>query len=150
MSIGEDGPSQMGLEDLAMFRTVPGCVVFYPSDAVSAERGLELAANYRGMTYTRITRGETCIIYGPDEVFEIGKGKVVRHSPQDKVTLVGSGITLHESVKAAEILATEGLFFYLIFIQWAPHSNNALEQEYSLSQIHIVMRLRYQQIKHRC
>ena len=114
MSIGEDGPSQMGLEDLAMFRTVPNCVVFYPSDAVSAERALELAANYRGMTYTRITRGETCIMYGPDEVFEIGKGKVVRQSPNDKVTLVGGGITLHECMKAAEVLSAEGLFCHPI------------------------------------
>ncbi|KAI6657763.1 Transketolase-like protein 1 [Oopsacas minuta] len=99
----------MGLEDLAMFRTVPGCVVFYPSDVVSAERALELAANYRGMTYTRTTRAETEVMYGPDEVFEIGKGKIVRQSVGDKLTVVAAGITLHETLKAADILAGEGM-----------------------------------------
>lgn len=109
VSIGEDGPSQMGLEDLAIFRTVPGCVVFYPSDAVSAERAIELAANYNGMTYTRTTRAETPVIYHPDEVFEIGKGKLIRHSIDDKVTIIGGGITLFEANKAADTLAAEGM-----------------------------------------
>ena len=98
----------MGLEDLAMFRTIPNCVVFYPSDVVSCERALELAANYKGMTYTRTSRPETIVLYGPDEVFEIGKGKVVRSSGDDKMTVVGCAITLHEAIKAADILAAEG------------------------------------------
>ena len=110
VSIGEDGPSQMGLEDLAIFRTVPECVVFYPSDAVSAERAIELAANYNGMTYTRTTRAEIPVIYNPDEVFEIGKGKVIRHSIDDRVTVIGGGITLFEANKAADILAAEGMW----------------------------------------
>ena len=74
--VGEDGPSQMALEDFACFRTVPRAVCFYPSDAVSCERAIELAANYRGITFTRTSRPETPVIYKKDEVFEIGKGKV--------------------------------------------------------------------------
>lgn len=73
---GVDGPSQMALEDIGMFRSIPNCVVFYPSDAVSCERAVELAANYPNMTFLRATRGNTPIIYKNDEVFEIGKAKV--------------------------------------------------------------------------
>ncbi len=73
---GEDGPSQMALEDFAMFRTIPGAACFYPSDAVSCERAIELAANYKGLTFTRTSRPATPVIYSNDEVFEIGKGKV--------------------------------------------------------------------------
>ena len=71
-----DGPSQMALEDIGMFRSIPNCVVFYPSDAVSCERAVELAANYKDMTYIRATRGATPVVYKNDEVFEIGKAKV--------------------------------------------------------------------------
>ena len=73
---GEDGPSQMALEDFAMFRSVPGAACFYPSDAVSCERAIELAANYQGVTFTRTSRPATAVIYNNDEKFEIGKGKV--------------------------------------------------------------------------
>lgn len=73
---GEDGASQMALEDIAMFRAVPNCVVFYPSDAVSCERSVELAANYKFMTFIRTSRPATPVIYKNDEVFEIGKAKV--------------------------------------------------------------------------
>lgn len=67
----------MALEDFAMFRTIPGAVCFYPSDAVSCERAIELAANHKGITFTRTSRPETPVIYGSDEVFEVGKGKVI-------------------------------------------------------------------------
>ena len=73
---GEDGPSQMALEDFAMFRTIPGAVCFYPSDAVSAERAFELAANHRGVTFTRTSRPATAVVYENTETFEIGKSKV--------------------------------------------------------------------------
>lgn len=73
---GVDGPSQMALEDIAMFRSIPNCVVFYPSDAVSCERAVELAANYKDMTFIRATRGDTPVVYANDEKFEIGKAKV--------------------------------------------------------------------------
>lgn len=71
VSIGEDGPSQMGLEDLALFRTIPGSTVFYPSDAVATERAIELAANTKGITFTRLNRPTTEIIYPNDHVFAV-------------------------------------------------------------------------------
>lgn len=109
VSIGEDGPSQMALEDFAMFRSIPGCACFYPSDAVSCERGIELAANHKGMTFTRTSRPATPVIYTADDKFEIGKGKVVCSSDNDKVTVVGAGVTLHEAMKACETLKGEGI-----------------------------------------
>lgn len=113
-SIGEDGPSQMALEDFAMFRTVPGAACFYPSDAVSCERAIELAANYKGLTFTRTSRPATPVIYSNDEVFEIGKGKVVRESSSDKVTVVGAGVTLEEAMKAYETLKSEGVLIRVV------------------------------------
>ena len=76
---GEDGPSQMALEDFAMFRSIPGAACFYPSDAVSCERAIELAANHQGVTFTRTSRPATAVIYENNETFEIGKGKVREH-----------------------------------------------------------------------
>jgi len=109
ISIGEDGPSQMALEDLAMFRTIPGCVVFYPSDAVSCERAVELAANTEGIVFIRTSRPNTPVIYSNDEVFQIGKAKVVRKSGNDRALIIGAGITLDEANKAATQLAAEGI-----------------------------------------
>ena len=74
--LGEDGPSQMALEDLGMFRAIAGSTVFYPSDAVSAERAVELAANTKGITFIRTSRPNFPILYPNDELFEIGKAKV--------------------------------------------------------------------------
>lgn len=108
-SIGEDGPSQMALEDLAMFRAIPNCVVFYPSDAVSCERAIELAANSPNMTFTRSGRPSVPVIYKNDEPFEIGKAKVVRESDNDSVLVIGAGVTLYEAINAAEELAGEGV-----------------------------------------
>lgn len=78
VSIGEDGPSQMALEDLAMFRSIPNSIVLYPSDAVSMERAAELAAQRHGIVFIRTSRPATPVIYAGDEVFEVGKSKVVR------------------------------------------------------------------------
>jgi len=108
VSIGEDGPSQMALEDLAMFRAIPTCTVFYPSDAVSLERAVELAANTKGICFIRTSRPETAVIYPPEEKFELGLAKVVRQSDKDQVTVIGAGVTLHEALAAADILAAEG------------------------------------------
>lgn len=108
-SIGEDGPSQMALEDLAMFRTIPGCTVFYPSDAVETERACELAANINGICFIRTSRPNTPVLYANDEVFQVGKAKIVRKSSDDKVLVIGAGVTLHEAVKAAVQLASEGI-----------------------------------------
>merc|ERR1711874_626114 len=109
VSIGEDGPSQMALEDIAMFRSLPGCTVFYPSDAVSTERAVELAANTKGICFVRVSRPATPIIYGNQEQFRIGEAKIVRRSDSDQVLVVAAGITLAETVKAADILADKGI-----------------------------------------
>ncbi|XP_064633297.1 transketolase-like [Lineus longissimus] len=107
ISIGSDGPSQMALEDIAMFRAIPGATVFYPSDGVSCERAVELAANTKGICFIRTSRPNTPVIYANDEVFEVGKAKVVRQSAKDKVTVIGSCVTLAEALKAADRLDQE-------------------------------------------
>jgi len=109
VSIGEDGPSQMGLEDLAFFRTILNGVVLYPSDAVSCERLVEEAAKHYGIAYIRTTRGGTPVIYNPTEVFPIGGSKVLRKSAEDVATVVAAGITLHEALKAYDELKQEGV-----------------------------------------
>jgi transketolase len=109
VSIGEDGPSQMGLEDLAMFRAVPGCLVLYPSDAFSAEGCLETMAGHKGLAYLRTTRPATQLLYSRDEKFPAGGSKILRKSPQDKVTVIGAGITVYEALKAHEALKKEGI-----------------------------------------
>lgn len=108
-SIGEDGPSQMALEDLAMFRSIPGSTVFYPCDAVETERSCELAANTPGICFIRTSRPNTPVIYSNDEKFEIGKCKVVKKSNDDKVLVIGAGVTLHEALKAANELSKSGI-----------------------------------------
>lgn len=109
VSIGEDGPSQMGLEDISMFRSIPGSTVFYPGDAVAVERAIELAANVKGITFTRLNRPATPVIYPNDQVFEIGKAHVVKKSNNDQVLVIGGGVTLHEAITAANDLAKTGV-----------------------------------------
>ena len=109
VSIGLDGPSQMGLEDLGLFRSVPNSLVFYPSDAVSFEWAMVLAANYQGNVYIRANRPATEVLYDNDEVFEIGKNKIVSSHDDDKITIVGAGITLYEAHMASQELAKEGI-----------------------------------------
>jgi transketolase len=108
VSIGEDGPSQMALEDLAMFRAIPTATIFYPSDAVATERAVELAAQTKGITFTRTSRPATAMVYPNDEKFEVGKAKVVcQHGNLDQVLVIGAGVTLHEALRAADVLAKE-------------------------------------------
>ena len=107
VSIGEDGPSQMALEDIAMFRSIAGAVVFYPSDAVSMERAVELAAQTQGIAFIRTSRPNLTTIYKPDQKFEIGKAMVVKKSDKDRVLLIGAGVTLHEALTAAEQLESK-------------------------------------------
>jgi len=114
VSIGQDGPSQMGLEDIAMFRTILDGVVLYPCDAVSTERMVEEAANHKGIVYIRTTRGGTPIIYSIDEPFPIGSSKVLRESNRDTVTVVAAGITVHEALKAFATLQKEGIAIRVI------------------------------------
>lgn len=110
VSIGEDGPSQMGLEDIAMFRTIPGSTVFYPSDAVSTERAVELAANTKGVCFIRTSRPNTAVLYENNEPFQVGKAKVVKQSANDTVLLIGAGITLYEALNAATELEKSGVY----------------------------------------
>jgi len=114
VSVGEDGSSQMGLEDIAMFRTVLNSVVLYPSDAVSTEKLVEEAAKHKGMIYIRTTRKETPIIYKTNEDFPIGGSKVVRQSNSDVITIAAAGVTLHEAISAYEDLKKEGIFIRVI------------------------------------
>jgi transketolase len=109
VSIGEDGPSQMGLEDLAMMRAVPNCTVLYPSDAVSTERLVAAAAYHQGPVYIRTTRPKTPVIYDAAEMFPIGGSKVLRQSDDDVAAVVAAGITLHEALAAADELAAGGV-----------------------------------------
>ncbi len=113
-SIGEDGPSQMGLEDLAMFRTLLGSVVLYPSDAVSTEKLVEEATAHLGLVYLRTTRKETPVIYNNNEDFPIRGSKVLRKSKKDAVTIVAAGITLHEALASYEILKKDKIFVRVI------------------------------------
>lgn len=114
VSIGEDGPSQMGLEDIAMFRTLLNSVVLYPSDAVATEKLVEETAKVRGIVYLRTTRGETPVIYDSSEAFTIGGCKVLKKSDQDIVTVVAAGITVHETLAAYDELKKEGIFIRVI------------------------------------
>jgi len=109
VSIGEDGPSQMALEDLAMMRAQPNVVVLYPSDGVSTERLVERMAYHPGPAYMRTTRPKTPVIYGPDEAFEIGGLKVLRESAADVATVIGAGVTVFEAIKAHDALKQEGI-----------------------------------------
>jgi transketolase len=109
VSIGEDGPSQMALEDLAAFRAVHGSTVLYPSDANQTAKLVEEMADRDGIVFMRTTRANTPVIYEPGEDFPVGGSKVVRSSDEDEVTLIGAGITLHDALKAADMLAEEGV-----------------------------------------
>lgn len=109
VSIGEDGPSQMGLEDLAFFRTIADCLVLYPCDAVSTEKLVALAAEYRGLAYIRTTRQGTPVIYEPGEEFPAGGCKVLRSGTRDRATLIAAGITVHEALAAYEELNKKGI-----------------------------------------
>jgi len=109
ISIGEDGPSQMALEDLASFRAIHGSAVFYPSDAISTERLTETMARRPGINYLRTSRPKTAILYSKNEKFPVPGFKVLRQSAQDKATVIGAGVTLHEALKAADQLKAEGI-----------------------------------------
>ena len=114
VSIGEDGASQMGLEDIALFRTLLDSVVLYPADAVATEKLVAEAAEHVGNVYLRTTRKETPVIYSVDEDFPIGGSKVLKESAEDVVTVVGAGVTLFEALKAYEELEKEGIKIRII------------------------------------
>jgi transketolase len=107
VSIGEDGASQMGLEDIALFRDLPGSTVLYPSDAVSTEKLMQTAAKNNGITYIRTTRPKTKVLYKKSDSFPLGQFKILKSSSKDSIVLIGSGITLHEALKASALLKSK-------------------------------------------
>jgi transketolase len=114
VSIGEDGPSQMALEDLAMMRAVPNCTVLYPSDGVSAERLVALAAGCPGPVYIRTSRPKTRVLYDSSEAFVVGGSKVLRQSDADVATVVAAGVTVFEALQAHETLVRDGVAIRVI------------------------------------
>jgi transketolase len=109
VSIGEDGPSQMALEDLAFFRAVPECVVLYPGDGAATDAAVQLAAQRKGLVYIRTTRGKTPPLYAPDTAFTVGGLNVLRQTDADRIAIVAAGITLHEALAAHDELAGAGI-----------------------------------------
>mgnify|MGYP001158821493 CR=1 FL=1 len=109
VSIGQDGPSQMGLEDIAMMATQPNTVVLYPADGTATHRLVQQAANHRGLVYIRTTRGETPVLYSDEDKFMIGGSKILRSSEYDQLTLVAAGITVNEALKAYDELKEHGI-----------------------------------------
>lgn len=109
VEIGEDGPSQMALEDLAALRAVHGSVVLYPSDGPSAVKLTALMADTDGIVYLRTTRGAYPVVYGPTEEFRVGGSKTLRSTASDRLTLIGAGVTVHECLAAADQLAAAGI-----------------------------------------
>ncbi|MBD3231198.1 transketolase [Candidatus Dependentiae bacterium] len=115
VSIGEDGPSQMALEDISMMRSIPNSIVLYPSDGISAYKLTQLMSNYnQGISYIRTTRPATPNLYKKNEIFEIGKCKIIKKSKTDKVCVIAAGITLHESLKAYEELKKQNIYISII------------------------------------
>ncbi len=114
VSIGADGPSQMGLEDLAIFRPIPGCVVLYPCDAYSTEACVESMAKHKGLAYLRTTRPATPIVYNNGDKFPIGGSKVLKKSKNDVAVVIGVGITVHEALKAYDELKDERISVRII------------------------------------
>ena len=100
VSIGEDGPSQMGLEDINMFLSIPGSVILYPCDAISTEKLVKEMAKHKGISYMRTTREKTPTIYKNSEKFPLGGLKVIKKSKRDKILIIGAGVTLYEALKA--------------------------------------------------
>jgi transketolase len=114
VAIGQDGPSQMGLEDIAMFRTILNSVVLYPADAVATEKLVEEAAAHKGIVYIRTTRNATPIIYKGEEEFPIGECKVLRRDGNDRVTVIAAGVTVFEALEAYEELLEEDISIRVI------------------------------------
>src|SRR5260370_20499362 len=105
VEIGQDGTSQMALEDCASMRAIHGSTVLYPCDPTQTAKLTRLMADTPGIVYMRTTRGAYATLYGPNEAFKIGGAKVVRESPKDRVTLIGAGVTVHNCLAAADALA---------------------------------------------
>ena len=109
VSIGEDGPSQMALEDIAMMRAIPGSTVLYPSDPNQTAKLVAAMADLGGISFIRTTRAGKPTLYGPEDTFPVGGSKVLRRSDEDQVTIVAAGITVHEALDAYRDLRGEGI-----------------------------------------
>ncbi|HMF93209.1 MAG TPA: transketolase C-terminal domain-containing protein, partial [Vicinamibacterales bacterium] len=109
ISIGEDGPSQMALEDLAMCRAEPNFTVLYPCDGVSTERLTTLAAQKQGPVYIRLSRPKTSVVYANDETFTIGGLKVLKQSADDVATVIAAGVTVDQALQAYTQLRASGM-----------------------------------------
>ena len=107
--MGADGVSQMGLEDISLFRSLFGSIVLYPSDAVSAARLLRVSADYDGISYVRLSRPDVPLLYGDDEEFVLGGSKILAQSEFDEVVIVASGVTVHAALQAHHQLAASGV-----------------------------------------
>jgi transketolase len=128
LSIGPDGPSQMGLEDIPMFLSMPEALVFYPSDAVSAEHLVNAMAQHTGISYLRLTRDKTPVIYNSTETFHPGGLKVLRTDDRDRVLIVAAGITVHEALKAHALAKERGILTRVIDLySIKPLDRDALE-----------------------
>jgi transketolase len=139
VSIGEDGPSQMALEDLAMFRAVHGSAVFYPSDAISTERLTETMARRSGINYLRTSRPKTPILYTAQDTFPVPGFKVLRQSAQDRVTVIGAGVTLHEALKAADELKSQGTAIRVLDLYCVkPIDGKALAEQINATGVRLV------------
>lgn len=140
VSIGEDGPSQMGLEDIAMMRNIPQSIVLYPSDAISAYKLCQTMANYHdGISYMRTTRAATPALYDIDEEFPLGKCKVIKKSDNDVACIVSAGITLHEALKAHEILAQDNIAVSIIDLySIKPLDANTIQEVVKASQNRLI------------
>ena len=114
VSIGEDGASQMALEDMAMFATVWGSTILYPADAVSMEKCVEISQSVSGITYIRSTRAELPVLYTDKEEFFVGGSKTLRESASDSVTVIACGVTVHEALRAYEKLQKEGIYIRVV------------------------------------
>lgn len=140
VSIGEDGPSQMALEDIAMFRAVHGSTVLYPSDAVSTERLTETMARRTGINYLRTSRPKMPLLYSNDERFPIPGFKVLRQSGEDRATVIGAGVTLHEALKAADQLKSQSIPVRVIDLYCVkPMDGQILAQEIAATQGRLVV-----------
>lgn len=114
VSIGPDGASQMGIEDISLFRSLQDSVVLYPSDAISSQKLTEEAARHNGLVYLRTTRMDLPVIYTKEDLFKIGGSFVLKKTSDDKVCVIAAGITVHESLKAYEVLKKEGISIRII------------------------------------
>jgi len=139
VSIGEDGPSQMALEDIAMMRAVHGSTVLYPSDATSTAKLVAEMKDLDGIVFLRSTREKTPIVYGPDEQFPIGGSKTIRSSDNDTATIITAGITLHEAIKAADELQQAGTAVRIIDLYSVKPIDAATLQQAARETEHIIV-----------